>query len=314
MKRYRKIFLEELKSNYFQVESTFNTTIYSLKTTNKEIEKGIMDIQGGINKLLSKKQNLIQEAKNRYSKSSVDRIINAVIAELVNNQDNLINLALQNQELFSNEVSNIVKNKLIYEIKSNLDNISSDIISSFEVEVSSIELSSFDIDSKQIAQNIKTTLSTAQNGLESLAKLTKDKNNTIYKTVTTILGLTTTVINPLLEVVIVFLPEIIEFFTKGQKEERMKNEIINNFHTQIIPKIQSKLSIQLEELMQKKIDELITTISKKFEEQLKQKENELLKAIEEKKQKEQQIDNKIKSLEDIKLQIQTIANNKIFKG
>jgi ATP-dependent protease HslVU (ClpYQ) peptidase subunit len=65
--------------------------------------------------------------------------------------------------------------------------------------------------------------------------------------------------------------------------------------------------------MQKQIDELITTISDKFEEQLKQKEDELLKAIEEKKQKEQQIDDKIKSLEDIKLQIQTIANNTIFK-
>jgi GTPase SAR1 family protein len=48
---YRKIFLEELKSNYFQVESTFNTTIYSLKTTDEEIEKWINEIESSINKL-----------------------------------------------------------------------------------------------------------------------------------------------------------------------------------------------------------------------------------------------------------------------
>lgn len=42
------------------------------------------------------------------------------------------------------------------------------------------------------------------------------------KMITAILGLTTTVLNPMIEIVILFLPEIISFFSGKSKEENKR--------------------------------------------------------------------------------------------
>ena len=239
------------------------------------------------------------------------------MSELVENQENLATLAIKNQNEFKEEINNIIKNRLIQEIKTRIEEISGDIINDFKIELSTINIESFELNQEwieKITQGIKILLSSTQQGFGKLYETTKGKSGTIYKTVTTILGITTTVLNPLLEIVIIFLPEIIEFFTKNIMEERAKKEFLDQFHYKVIPSLKIKLRQTLQTLMQEQVEKLVMTISNQFEEELKQKKDEIEKTMKEKDKDVFAIKEKIEKLEKIKSQIQTMANQYIFKG
>ena len=63
-----------------------------------------------------------------------------------------------------------------------------------------------------------------KNGLNTYLEHRKNSSvdTRVYKAVTTVLGITTSVINPLLEIVIIFLPDIINFLTAKSKEKNKK--------------------------------------------------------------------------------------------
>ena len=316
-KLFKSIFISELKNQYFDIESAINTTISTLKTSKDEATQTINELKSSVDKLMAKKETMILEAQQRYSTRGVDSIVNAVASEITANQDTLVNLALSNSQAFSSEINNIVKTRLISEIKSKVQNISLDIVDDFSVELKDLQLKDFHIDQhfvEQIANSTKDILQKTQSGLETLLKTTSKKGGGVYKTITTILSVTTAVLNPIVEIILIFLPDIIEFFAKSSREQKARNEVITKLHSQIIPELKIKIKSELTTLFQEQVNNLIETISNEFEDKLKQKQEEINNAMKQKEENISNIQESISSLETARKNLQTLANSYIFKA
>lgn len=318
---FEKIFKQELKYNYLEVESSINTIISTLKTSKEDVANALAELQNSINKIISKKEQMIADAKNKYSDNSVEAVVNGVSNELMTNQESLVRLALSNQEAFSQEMNQIVKNSLIYQVKAKLNEASSDMVNDFSIEIKDLgsSIPSFELGDKwidTISESTTSFLKNAQNGLNDLVTARKDKqgesNGDMYKIITGTLAITTSVVNPILEVVILLLPEIISFFTGKSKEAKMQQEMHTKFSSDIVPSIKSKIRAELPSLFHSQINEIINTISDKFEEQLQQKEVEIAKAQEEKEKNIENIEAKLSILEDSKQQIKQLATKKLY--
>jgi len=318
---FEKIFKQELKYNYLEVESSINTIISALKTSKEDVAKALLELQNSIKKIISKKERMIEEAESKYSENSVENIINGVSRELMTNQEFLVQMVISNKEAFSQEINEIVKNTLIYQVKTKLNEASSDMINDFSIEIKDLgsRIPSFELGEKwiqTISESTKSLLKNAQNGLNNIVSSRKNKendSNNMYKIITGTLAITTSVVNPVLEVVILLLPEIIAFLTAKSQEAKMRQEMHAKFSNEIIPSIKTKIRTELPSLFNSQINTIINTISEKFEEQLQQKEIEIAKTQEEKEKNIKEIDTQLEELESTKQTIKELATKTLYK-
>lgn len=315
---FKSIFENELKQNSFEAQSAIDTTKSTLKSSKEDAQNAINELKLGIEKLKAKKQTALNEIQGRYSDGSVNSVIAAVANDINMNIDALAGLAATNQQGFSTELNGIIKTSLVREIKSKMSDIGSQLVDNFSLEMRSLNLTDFKIDDvwiEKISQTTKEFLQKAQNGLVDFSEKLKSGENAgkIYKVITTIIGLTTAVINPLLEIIIIFLPDIISFFTQGytenKKHEQARDQIISN----VIPSIKAKLRSEMPALLNEQISAIIEVVSDKFEEQLRQKEAEISKAIEEKSEDMQAIEAQILALENAKEEIRALTTQILYK-
>lgn len=316
---FNKIFLNELKYGYMDVESSINTIVSTLKISKEEAENVVIELKNSIKNILNKKTQLIEETEEKYSNSNIDGIINQVGMELNNQKDVLVSLAISNQDSFSREVNDIVKHTIIREIKNRIKNISEDIVDnfSFELKNSMLDIKDFDFDNKwieKIGTSTKDLLEKAQNGLNSVLD-NRQKNETDdkwYKTITAILGLTTTVLNPIIELIIFFLPEIISFFSGKSKEEKQKELVLQKISSEVIPNIKRKVREAIPELFNNYLKNTIELISNEFEVQLIQKQKEIELTQSEKESNIKDIEQELINLENIKKELQNLTTQYLY--
>ncbi len=101
--------------------------------------------------------------------------------------------------------------------------------------------------------NIKNGEGEGENKLATL--LENDKAVNLYRATTVMLGLTTTVLAPWLEALIIFLPEILRMFTpkrdqQAELEQKVRNEIIPQIVSRMRPEIGRSLRDILERMQQ----------------------------------------------------------------
>lgn len=315
---FKSIFENELKQNSFEAQSTIDTTKSALKSSKEDAQNAINELKLGIEKLKAKKQTALNEIQSRYSDGSVNSVIAAVANDINMNIDALAGLAATNQQGFSAELNGIIKTSLVREIKSKMSDIGSQLVDNFSLEMRNLNLTDFKIDDiwiEKISQTTKEFLQKAQNGLVDFSEKLKSGENAgkIYKVITTIIGLTTTVVNPLLEIIIIFLPDIISFFTQGYAENKKREQARDQIISNVIPSIKSKLRSEMPALLNEQISAMIEVVSDKFEEQLRQKETEISKVIEEKSEDMEAIEAQILALENAKEAIRTLTTQILYK-
>jgi len=317
---FYSLFIDLIKEHYFHIDSILNTKIATLESSTDKIKEAIKSLEEAFEKIQEKRDSLIEEIKEKYSDTNTNAIIEAIVKELIKDQDRLIELAIHNKEMFEREFNDIVKNRLIIELNNKLGQIGQDVIDDFTLELKNFKENVITFDEKWIdgiSKILKQLLISAKAGLGKLAdkhgKKNKDgeknKDGTVYKVVTTILSITTDIINPLLEIIIVFLPEIIEFFTKNYQEKKQKEAVLRAFYNQIIPALKSKLRNELQTIMQEQTTVLIQSISQKFEEELQAKKAEINKTIQEKTNNIEQNQKQIKLLKNLQDNLQKLTTS-----
>ncbi len=319
---FKSIFIDNLKFNHMELESSFNTIISTLKISKEDIKDVVNELNQSLNNIINKKENMLREAKSKYSDTSVNYIIEAVTIELISNKETLISLALKSSDAFSQEINEIIKTTLIYEVKTRIEDTSCEIIDSFSFEIKNIDASNnFELGEKwvqTISSSTRNFLQNTKNGLDQIIsdreKTKNNKTDDLYKVITTTLGITTAIISPLLEIVIVFLPEIISFFTEKSQKRKQEEQIKEKLLSDIIPSLKTKLRNSLPDIFNKQINTVIESIGERFEEQLKQKEEEIIKIEEEKNNNTKNIEEEIKELEIKKNKLQELATKNLYIG
>ena len=317
---FEKIFLDDLKFNHIENESSINTIISTLKVSKDEVAKIINELKNSVKNILNKKQQMIEEAEDRYSNTNIDGIINKVANELNSQKETLVSYAISNPNNFSQEINEIVKNTLIYEIRNRIKDISNNIVDDFKIELKNLSSNSnnFEFDNtwiEKVSENTVNLLEKAQNGLNTYLEHRKNSSidTGVYKAVTVVLGITTSVINPLIEIVIIFLPEIINFLTAKSKEKKQKDEILNKISTSIVPEIKRKLRDSLPLIFDEYLKNTIEIISQEFESQLEQKQQEIITTQQEKEDSIKDIEQEILKLETIKKELQTLTTQNLYR-
>ena len=316
---FKKVFLSDLRFNHIENESSINIILSTLKVSREEVLKTIAELENSIKNILNKKEQMIEEAEEKYSNTNIDGIINKITNELNLQKEVLISYAIANPNNISQEINEIVKNILIPEIRKRIKDVSNRIVDDFSIELKNLEnnLDNSNFDNnwiEKISYSTKNILEKAQNGLSTIVdeRRSKETDDKLYKAITTILGVTTSFVAPIIEIIIIFLPEIVRFISGKAKEKQQKEKISEQISISIIPEIKRKLRETIPQIFNDYLKNTIETISQEFETQLEQKRQEIIVTQQDKEDNIKDIEQEILKLENIKKELQFLATKNLY--
>ncbi len=318
-KLFEKIFKDDLKFDYMEQESSINTTIATLKHSKEESQSAIEELKNSIQKITSKKENMINEAQSKYSDKGIEDIVNSVGSDISSNHDSLVSIALSGGDGLSREINEIVKNSLLSNLKNKIKTISHDIVDDFSIDIKDLtsSLGGFEISdkwAKTIADSTKNYLEQAQNGLGKFSNTKENESSgKLMKLGSGALKIGAGFASGVVGIVIAFLPEIISFLTSSAKAAKQKNDISTKIKGEVIPSIKSKLRQELPAIFHEQVDNIITTIGEKYEVQLREKEAEISKAQDEKENSIKDVEAEITRFESTREELKTLATQNLYK-
>lgn len=323
---FSSLFLDTLRDNNVALTQSINLKTATLKKDGREAEDTVSALQDALNKLNAQKNNALSEIEHRYSGSRINAIAEKVAQVLLMKKAHLVELGMQNQHAFANELNELVKNSLLSQVQSSFQDVGAQIVRDFDSEMrmalSGAGSSSLLDDNmiSRIADSTERLLGSFASGLSNMSagmneRVRGDNGGSIgalYRTAATILGLTTSVVSPVLEVVIVFLPDIIRYFSKGAQERKMREQIEQKITGEIIPDVKAKIRESLPEVFNGHVERLIRQISDQFEGQLQQKRDEIKAAEAEKAAKAAELEEVVAGLEEGRRKLNEAAQQYLF--
>ena len=122
-----------------------------------------------------------------------------------------------------------------------------------------------------------------------------------------------------MEVALIFLPEILGFFTQDSREEQLRRQqqeqrsaVERQLLMEIIPQIKGKIRQELPPLFKQNVAQLIQQVAEQFEVELSQKQAEVSQAVAEKEAKAEEINVRVTQLETVKQQLSDLAKPVLF--
>lgn len=291
--------------------STIDRIIDCVQVEKEHISYDPYKIDLEIHKLDNEKQSLSKTLENQKSKlhkelqgKTLNAILSDVKAALTNSVDALSESARLGNENFQNKVCSIVRPIVIKSVQENVQ-------ISFENFIEQVQ--------KNLNQglNLETAQATAHATQNTLLKLTDfarstlpklEKYSTLYKIVSTSLAVTTSYIAPALELVIIFLPEIIGLINKiaeNSNNESLKDEILHNIIPTICSDLRQKLSEKLQEIEDKQLVELQSEFNNNLDDLVMRMEN----AKKEKEQNINRVKTQLEALDKAYKELEEILNN-----
>jgi uncharacterized protein YbcI len=130
-----------------------------------------------------------------------------------------------------------------------------------------------------------------------------------YQGLATVLSVTASVVSPLLNVAIIFLPNIINFITQSQQ----RTQLITRLQTEIIPAIKRQMRSKLSEFLGLQIQELIEKISAEFEHDIAEKQSIIEKMSAQHSHEYKDSEKHSADLTNILESVRTLTSNALYK-
>lgn len=316
-KLFARLYRPGLEAHFFDLDGSLNTWISSLKKDENENQEAIDELATATRDLERKKDDMIQDIRSRYSTTRVDTIVGRVGTDLNNAVEELTNIALSSgEDAFQRHLSEILRTSLVSHVKTEMEGLNRQIGEDLSSSVKGIAhiLSSYTTDVNWLekamhhAPQILSTGSTIIKGISSVSSVVKGGLN-LSRVVATTLGITTSLVMPLLGLVIAFLPDIIAYFQKRKQEDQIRNHLIGT----VIPSIKSKLRSELPKGFEEQVNALIDESAAALDSQIKAKQSEIAEAERAKKDALQDIEQTIADLTSIRENIRSLATPVLFE-
>ena len=298
----KDIYLPSLKYITFQVIDTIETLISSLQKSVELNENDIKALEEEIENLHREKHKKVEEIKNKYSIANVNKVLSSLEKELLNQVDFLAQVAVTNPDKFSKIVNDMVINVLSQEVPDMISKISSEIIDDVSGYLKSTQ--SFPDLSRIIPSDWNDNLaSQLKQSFLLLLKKPIEKYKNPYMFTTSILAIITNLLAPVLEVLIVALPYLIQRLLLPYVETKQKEKARSLIISQVIPTLKAQLRPKLIEFLNEEIKNLTTEVMNEFEKMLKAKKESIEQAQKTLKEKKEEISAKISKYQAIKQNI-----------
>lgn len=275
---FDSVFLDAIKDMCYNKYNSINIKISALKKDKNENDRTIKALEDSLKEIEKRKSDMIEEIETNSYEKEANEVINQVGKELNNNIDSLVNIALSGgSESLKEEILNIIQSVTIEKLGKIIDKLNSDINIQFSNDIKSLDKILSDYNINQFSDKILNVIERFD--IQSKIKIMKpesseEKKDGKYKTITTTLAVLTDIIPPAIEILIIYLPEIINLiFTlvaKSQQKEEARSQILSQ-----IPSIKIKLRPHIVDVLKKESEERIKIISQTLDEELNKKKNEI---------------------------------------
>jgi hypothetical protein len=324
---FLSLFRDQLAGLCTDVIEGLNLQINASKKDADKIKVAVKEMQDSINKLQQKADAETQNMQRRYSGGMIGDIVNDVGRALEGAVDELVGVAQAgNQEETSRRLNEIVRSALMVSIKNKLGDVNNRIVMDFSESLKGLDkvMKDLGLDDNYLqglAEKIQSVFTsfqgipgplTAAQGTEN-----KDKPNPnlgySYKAITGVLAAVTAVLNPVLEVVIIFLPEIIKLFSSlfggGQNQQNsQQNAIRSKFIGEIFPQIKGKIRSELPPQLEEQVGLMIEQVRSQYAEKISRQKAEIDTAVEAKNANIAETEKKQKVLESARAEVQAITS------
>lgn len=288
---------------YSYIQIAVNQSLKSVSLDKKDIKVEIHKRQKSKADLEYKLKSERSKLTNRMNNQVLPGIIGAVETTLYGNSTDLANAAISGQHAFSSRVNSLLRPVLLENTKRYTEE-------SYEEFLRDIDLESLLSDkTDEIVAGVTDKVRQLTSILEKVDK-TGDSFNKSYKVVTGVLAITTAAVAPWLEIIIVFLPEILKLFGIGGRNSQVE-KVRSSIENEVIPQIVSKLRPAIQESLVDVETQLLEDIEKSIGLAITLEEEALTKALESEQQAIEEYDQIVKSYEDklqfIAKQLQELA-------
>lgn len=244
-----------------------------------------------------KKDQIHRDFQNQVS----ERIISDIRGSLMENVETLTSAAMQGPDSFKQCVNGIIRPRLIESTNEALGNFATNIVSDIGDLLEHTSDGMPDLSGKvdQLAELSRRSVESFKahsgqwiKGLARVATKSMGAEKVLYKTITTTLAVVTNVIAPILELVLIFLPDILSFVSKYFERNKVQEQIENV----AIPRLCGELAPKIKESMDSVQSSLMQEIEEKFQTEIEEQMKVLKQLQSSKKEKQEEIDRKIQAL------------------
>lgn len=332
----RQVFEDRLKDLTHSLLNQINLALTSLKKNQAENEYALSELANGIRQIERKRDGILEDLRDKQLDRAVDSCLNAVGRELDNAQSELVSAGLAgNQEAFSRIVSEVVRSSMTRTIKEQMDILSRSVVTDFAQAVCDLgkSMGQFSNDPNwlgQITDRINRTLqktgealgnwskSLAERNTNELERLKKESGwkegnplpKVAYQGLATVLAVTTSVVNPLIELAIIFLPQILAFFNEGRQREQLRQKVTN----EIIPSVKRELRDRLPVLLAEQMEVLVTQVSVEFEREIGEKQKLIDELVASRNHDAEAAEHQIALLTRAREQLQQLAKQALYES
>lgn len=283
---------------YAAVESVAKTSEFDDSEIEKEIVKRQKAKSKLIEQLTKERRKLSMKMKNQVKPSIINDVQNA----LQMNSASLASSIMSGGDSFTRTVNNILRPVLI----SSTQRYTEESFYEFVEQMDLSEIFSED-NSQKITDEISQKYLAASSKLNEIISNT-DKASGTYKAVIGALAITTTVVAPWIELILVFLPDILRLFgmlNQSNQMDTLKRKVEN----EIIPQIVSKMSVEIEKSLQFLENEMVEEIQDKINALIDVESEALNVALKMKNSKQLEYDLLLKDVQNDLEEIEEIVSN-----
>lgn len=296
-KLIENIFSDGLHSQGRKFIETLNSNISVLQETEEEIKSAKDKLERQKERLEEKQAREMNSLESRRF-GGVNLIIERIKTELRTNKSRLLRTLERNQSQFSEEVGGLIQNTLSSSVKSYLERLSTELTEQFAgilQEMSARNASQMSLNNESllrlkadINRKMNQTLLDIRN-IDTNVKEDSQSNNDVIGIILKIITSLLTK-NPIAQAVVSLLPSFItDIFgssddgsTRRIQEMKQQDALERAFEESIIPKVASSIEEQLPQMLNGFKNQLITQIKIIFDQEIKDKIQEIDRASQEK--------------------------------
>jgi hypothetical protein len=309
-KLFFSLYKGQIKEVCQELIESLNIRINSLKVSLDSNVNLIKEMEGSIAKIQQKAEELVSDITSRYSGDMVASIVNNDISRALEGAlEELVSIAVSGrQEDASRRFNEIVNHTLMTSVKNKLGEVNAQIVDDFSSEIAGIDriMKDYAID-PDYAANTANSIQETFNNLQLLAtKLSDPKLGGAWKAATGILAITTSIVAPIVEVIIFLLPNIIGPIITYFQKQKQQEQIRKKFLLEVFPGIKGKIKTELSSHLDQQIKLMIEQVRDQYEEKIKTQRSEIEQTIELKKTDAENIQTQLARLETARQETQKI--------
>lgn len=309
------LFMPSLKQYAYSIDATLNTKITALSKDTSQNDAALEELKKSREKLLQKRERMLNEVTDKYSSQAVDSLVDSVGRDLSSSLDEFVTAAVNGgQEALSTAITEVVRHSLVSNVKTSMTDIGERIEKDFRIEMRDMDaiLKDYTADPAWIEKVSGVSANFLKGVSGTLTNVVADRNGKgdlgdLYKTITSILSILTKVLNPVLELVIVFLPEILNLIFGNVTKQAQMNKIRESI-VSAIPSIKRNLREKIPSILEENIKAMIAEIGSRYDAMIAEKESEIAAIEAQKASTKLGIDTLIDALKAAKENISIISN------